>query len=64
MAIISGKIGRFSGRTGKINGGYGLDVIEKLVVIFFDLYLKKKENIDIVNCLEYYPEIQYQTNTR
>jgi len=64
MAIILGKTGRFSGLTGKIEGGYGLDVIEKLVINFFDLYLKKIENIDIVNCLEYYQEIHYQTNTR
>ena len=64
MAIISGKIGRFSGLTGKIDGGHGLHVIEKIVVNFFDLYLKRKENIDIVNYLEYYPEIQYQTNSR
>lgn len=27
MAIISGKLGRFSGLTGKIDGRYGLDII-------------------------------------
>lgn len=62
MAIISGKLGKLIGHTGKINNQYGLSIIKKSVVQFFNQYLKRDTSETLFEILDQYPEVDYKTN--
>ncbi|UCD18924.1 MAG: hypothetical protein JSU64_05710 [candidate division WOR-3 bacterium] len=47
---------------GTIDGNRTIDIMNSLVVAFFDKYLREKENIDIINEARGYPEIEVATN--
>ena len=47
---------------GTIEGNRIIVIMNDLVVAFFDKYLKQKENIDIINKAQNYPEIEIWTN--
>jgi len=47
---------------GTIEGNKIIEIMNDLVVAFFDKYLKEKENINIINKAQSYPEIEIWTN--
>jgi len=47
---------------GAIEGNKTIEIMNNLVVAFFDKYLKEKENINIINKAQDYPEIEITTN--
>ena len=56
------KIQNLSFLMGTIEGNRIIVIMNDLVVAFFDKYLKQKENIDIINKAQNYPEIEIWTN--
>ncbi|MFC2086115.1 hypothetical protein ACFLQ9_00180 [Bacteroidota bacterium] len=64
MAIISGKLGKLIGHTGNINNRYGLSIIKKSVVQFFNQHLKGDNSKSLFEILDQYPEIDYKTNRK
>lgn len=56
------KIQNLSFLMGTIEGKRIIVIMNDLVVAFFDKYLKQKENIDIINIAQNYPEIEIWTN--
>lgn len=47
---------------GKIEGNRIIEIMNNLVVMFFDKYLKQKQNINILNHARVFPEIEIWTN--
>lgn len=47
---------------GTIEGNKTIEIMNDLVLAFFDKYLKEEENIDIINKAQSYPEIEISTN--
>jgi len=56
------KIQNLSFLMGTIEGNRIIVIMNDLVVAFFDKYLKQKENIDIINKAQNYPEMEIWTN--
>lgn len=56
------KIQNLSFLMGTIEGNRTILIMNDLVLAFFDKYLKQKENIDIINKAQNYPEIEIWTN--
>jgi hypothetical protein len=56
------KIQNLSFLLGTIEGNKTIEIMNNLVLAFFDKYLKKKENINIINKAQSYTEIEISTN--
>jgi len=56
------KIQNLSFLMGTIDGARTIVIMNDLVVAFFDKYLKQKENINMINKAQNYPEIEIWTN--
>lgn len=56
------KIQNLSFLLGTIEGNRTIEIMNDLVLAFFDKYLKEKENINIINKAQSYPEIEIATN--
>jgi len=56
------KIQNLSFLLGTIDGDKTIEIMNKLVLAFFDKYLKEKENINLTNEAKSYPEIEISTN--
>ena len=56
------KIQNLSFLLGTIEGNKTIEIMNDLVLAFFDIYLKEKKNISIINKAQSYPEIEISTN--
>jgi predicted dienelactone hydrolase len=56
------KIQNLSFLMGTIEGNRTIEIMNNLVVAFFDKYLKEKENINIIDIAQNYPDIEIWTN--
>lgn len=56
------KIQNLSFLLGTIEGKRTIEIMNDLVLAFFDKYLKEKKNINIINKAQSYPEIEIATN--
>jgi hypothetical protein len=56
------KIQNLSFLLGTIEGNKTIEIMNNLVLAFFDKYLKEKENINLTNEAKSYPEIEISTN--